>query len=92
MYTEPSHFQYQFMCTRLCTYFNTFWWEASSNPLIYVLQSNMDRKFQYADPLDAAEYLSERETNLIQQVCGTLWYYAISIGNTILPFLSDIYS
>ena len=50
------------------------------------------QKFQYADPLDAAEYLSDKETNLVQQVCGTLLYYVIAINNTILPALSDISS
>ena len=45
---------------------------------------------QYADPLDAAEYFSDKETNLIQQVCGNFLYYAITIDNTILPALSDI--
>ena len=30
------------------------------------------QKIQYADPLDAADYVSYKETNLIQQVCGTL--------------------
>ena len=47
-------------------------------------------KIQYVDPFDASEYLSEKETNLIQQVCGTFLYYAIAIDNTILPALSDI--
>ena len=32
------------------------------------------RRVKYADPLDAAEYLLDKETNLIQQVCGTLLY------------------
>ena len=49
-------------------------------------------KFQYADPLDAAEYLSDKETNLVQQVYGTFLYYAIAIDNTILPALSNISS
>ena len=49
-------------------------------------------KIQYADPLDAAEYLYNKETNPIQQVCGTFLYYAIAIDNTILPALSDISS
>ena len=49
-------------------------------------------KIEYTDPLDASEYLSEKETNLVQQVCGTFLYFAISIGNTILPTLSDISS
>ena len=47
---------------------------------------------KYADSLDAAEYLSEKETNFVQQVCGTLLYYAIAIDNTIIPVLSDISS
>ena len=50
------------------------------------------QKVRYADPLDAAEYISDKETNLVQQVCGTLLYYAISINNTILSALSEIYS
>ena len=50
------------------------------------------QRVHYADTLDAAEYLSEKETNLIQQVCGTFLYYAIAIDNTIIPDLSDIYS
>ena len=49
------------------------------------------KKIQYADPLDTAEYLSDKETNLIQQVCGNFLYYAIAIENTILPALSEIY-
>ena len=49
-------------------------------------------KIQYADPLDAAEYLSDKETKHIQQVCGTFLYYSIAINNTILPALSDISS
>ena len=50
------------------------------------------QKIQYADPLDTSEYLSDKETNLLQQVCGTFLYYAIAINNTILPALSDISS
>ena len=50
------------------------------------------QKVQYADPLDAAEYLSDKETNLLQQVCGTLLYYAIAINNTIIPALGYISS
>ena len=50
------------------------------------------KKIQHADHLDAAEYLSDKETNLIPQVCGTFLYYAIAIDNTILPPLSDISS
>ena len=48
------------------------------------------KKIQYMDPLDAAEYLFDKETNLIQKVCGIFLYYAIAIYNTILPALSDI--
>ena len=44
------------------------------------------------DPLDTAEYLLDKETNLLQQVCGTFLYYAIAIDNTILPALSNISS
>ena len=50
------------------------------------------QKIQYADPLDTAEYLSDKETNLVQQVCGTFLYYAIVIDNAILPALIDISS
>ena len=50
------------------------------------------QKVQYADPLDVADYLSEKETNLVQQVCENFLYYAIAIDNNILPELIDIYS
>ena len=50
------------------------------------------QKVQYAEPLDAAEYLSDKETNLVQQVYGTFLYYSIAIYNTILPALRDISS
>ena len=50
------------------------------------------QKVQYADPLDSAEYISDIETNLVQQVCGTFLYYAIAIDNTVLPALSNISS
>ena len=50
------------------------------------------KKVQHADPLDAAEYLSDKETNLVQKVCGNFLYYAIAINNTILPALRDISS
>ena len=50
------------------------------------------QKIQYADPLDAVEYLSDKETNLIHQVCGILLYYTITTDNIILPALSEIYS
>ena len=36
-------------------------------------------KVKYAKPLDAAEYLSDIETNLIQQLCVTFLYYVIAI-------------
>ena len=48
------------------------------------------QKFQYADPLDAVEYLSDKETNLVQQLCSSFLYYAIAIDNTILPAISNI--
>ena len=48
------------------------------------------QKIQYADPLDAVEYLSDKETNLIQQGYGTFLYYAIAINDTVLPVLSEI--
>ena len=47
------------------------------------------QNIQYADPLDTAEYLSDKETTLVQQVCGTFMYYAIAIDKKILPELSD---
>ena len=50
------------------------------------------QKIQYADPLDTADYLLDKETNLIQQVCGTFLYYAIAIDNKIIPALSNIFS
>ena len=50
------------------------------------------QKIQYTDPLDTAEYLSDKETNLVQQVCGTFLYYAIAIDPTIIPALSNISS
>ena len=50
------------------------------------------QRVQYEHPLDAAEYLPEKETNLVQQFCGTFIYYAIAIDNNILPVLSDISS
>ena len=56
------------------------------SPIQYV------KKVQYSDPLDAVRYLSEKETNLFQQVCGIFLYYAISTENTIIPGLSDISS
>ena len=40
--------------------------------------------------MDAAEYIPEKETNLVQQVYGTFLYYAIAINKTILPDLNDI--
>ena len=52
----------------------------------------MDRKSNMQTLLDASEYLSDKETNLIPQVCGTFLYYAIAIDNTILPALSYISS
>ena len=50
------------------------------------------QNFQYSDSLGAAEYLTDKETNLVQQVCGTFLYYYIATDNTIIPALSDIYS
>ena len=50
------------------------------------------QKIQYADPLEKSEYLSDKESNLVQQVCGIFLYYAITIDNTILPALSNISS
>ena len=42
------------------------------------------------DPLNAPEYLSDKETNVIQHVCGNFLYYEIAINSTIIPALSDI--
>ena len=42
--------------------------------------------------MDTAEYISDKKTNLVQQVCGTFLYYAIAVDNTILPELGDISS
>ena len=50
------------------------------------------QKIQYVDLLDTPEYLSDKEINLVQQVCGTFFHYAIAIDNTILPSLSNISS
>ena len=50
------------------------------------------QKSQYADRLDTAEYLSDKETNLVQHVCATFLYYATAIDNNILPAFSDISS
>ena len=50
------------------------------------------QRFQYADPLDAADYHSEKETNLVQQVCGTFWCYSVAIDNIIILALSNTYS
>ena len=50
------------------------------------------QKIQHADPLDASEYLSGKETNLIHHVCGNFLYYTIAIDNTILPAISEISS
>ena len=50
------------------------------------------QKIQYADLLETAEYMSDKETNLVQHVCRTFLYYAIAIDNTILPALSNISS
>ena len=47
---------------------------------------------QNGDLLDTTEYLSDNETNLVQQVCGTFLCYAIVIDTTILPALSNISS
>ena len=48
------------------------------------------QKVQYTEPLDSSDYLSEKETNLVQQVCGTFLYYAITIDNTIITAFRDI--
>ena len=56
------------------------------SPIQYV------HKIQYTDLLETSEYLSDKETNLVKQVCGTFLYYAITIDNTILPALSDVSS
>ena len=43
-------------------------------------------------PLVCSRVSHRKKTNLVQQVCGTLLYYAINIDNTILLSLSDISS
>ena len=48
------------------------------------------QKIQYAYPLEKAEYISDKETNLMQQVCVKFLYYTIGIDNTIIPAISDI--
>ena len=48
--------------------------------------------FQYVDLLDAVEYLSDKKTNTMQQVCGILITYAYAIDSIIIPALSDISS
>ena len=50
------------------------------------------QKIQYAEPLDTSDYLSDKETNLVQQVCGNFLYYVIAIDNKIIPSLSKISS
>ena len=62
-------------------------WQGVLPPYLYPIQYG--QKFQYVDPLDAAEYLSENETILVQQVCGTFLYYSIAINNNIIPALSN---
>ena len=90
MFTEPSHCQYQIMRASLCIDFNTFWGGGKdySPHICYLIQYGQKIKYEY--PLDAAEYLSDKETNLIQQVSGTFLYYSTAIDNTILPSLSNI--
>ena len=51
-----------------------------------------EQKIQYSDLLDTSKYLLDKETNLVQQVCGTFLYYAIASDNTILPALINISS
>ena len=50
------------------------------------------QNIQYAEPLNIAEYLSDKESILVQQVYGNFLYYAIPIDNNILPALSNISS
>ena len=43
-------------------------------------------------PFGCSRVYIRKETNLVQQVCGTFLYYTIAIDNTILPALSSISS
>ena len=52
----------------------------------------MDRESNIQNLCMQHNFLSDKETNLVQQVCGTFLYYAIAIDNTILPVLSNISS
>ena len=53
---------------------------------------NYGQRIQYAEPSDTSERLNDKDTNIIQQVCGTFLYYGIALDNTILVALSDISS
>ena len=53
---------------------------------------NYGQRVQYAEPDDTSDRLSDKDTNIIQQVCGTFLYYGIALDNTILVALSDISS
>ena len=45
---------------------------------------------QYATPEDTTPLLNTKDTKRVQQVVGTLLYYARAIDNTMLPALNDI--
>ena len=53
-------------------------------------QIQYGQKIQYANHFYSSGYLSDKETNLVQQVCGHFLYYAIAIENIILTALCDI--
>ena len=80
------------MCARHYTDYSSYWEETKYYSPHTCAPIQYGKKIQYTDPLDAAEYLSDKETNLVQQVRSTFLYYDITIDNTILPSLSDISS
>ena len=53
-------------------------------------QPTYGAKVQYATPEDTSPIISTKDTKRIQQVVGTLLYYARAIDNTMLPALNDI--
>ena len=50
------------------------------------------QKIQYAPDEDCTPLLNTKDTKRVQQVVGTLLYYARAIDNTMLPALNDIAS
>ena len=49
-------------------------------------------EIQYTTSPDTTATLSDKEINIVEQVCGIFFYYGIAIYITILPWLSDISS